>query len=105
MKEEQKNDDAQKAFCDKDMASSAATKADTEEEIQASEALIEETKESSASLAEEVPAARALLGCRVSYHEIDVLGIEKSPDGCRTVLARCPGTYGVDAFQIVPSKP
>merc|ERR1719482_2160306 len=54
LKEEQKNDDAQKAFCDKDMASSAATKADTEEEIQASEALIEETKESSASLAEEV---------------------------------------------------
>jgi hypothetical protein len=54
LKEEQKNDDAQKAFCDKDLDSSAATKADTEEEIQASEALIEETKESSASLAEEV---------------------------------------------------
>merc|ERR1719407_265006 len=54
LKEEQKNDDAQKAFCDKDLDSSAATKADTEEEIQASEALIEETKESSASLAEEI---------------------------------------------------
>merc|ERR1719456_1307505 len=54
LKEEQSNDDAQKAFCDKDMASSAASKKDTEEEIESSEALIEETKESSAALAEEV---------------------------------------------------
>jgi chromosome segregation ATPase len=54
LKEEQKNDDAQKAFCDKDLDSSAAQKKDTEEAIEASEALIEETKESAASLAEEV---------------------------------------------------
>ena len=64
LKEEQSNDDAQKAFCDKDLDSSAQTKKDTEEEIESAEALIEETKESSASLAEEVrgESATALAG-------------------------------------------
>merc|ERR1719171_2370206 len=54
LKDEQKNDDSQKAFCDKDLESSGQQQKDTEEEIASSEALIEETKESSASLAEEV---------------------------------------------------
>jgi len=54
LKDEQKNDDSQKAFCDKDLESSASQQKDTEEEIASSEALIEETKESSASLAEEI---------------------------------------------------
>merc|ERR1719408_876626 len=54
LKEEQKNDDSQKAFCDKDLESSAGQQKDTEEEIASSEALIEETKEASADLAEEI---------------------------------------------------
>merc|ERR1719389_1117298 len=42
LKEEQKNDDAQKAFCDKDLEASAAEQKDTEEAIAASEAASEE---------------------------------------------------------------
>merc|ERR1719324_938202 len=43
LKEEQKNDDAQKAFCDKDMAAKEDEKKDTESAISTSEAFIEET--------------------------------------------------------------
>merc|ERR1719379_2160347 len=54
LKEEQKNDDAQKAFCDKDMAAKEDEKADTEEAIATSEAAIEEMTEESATLAAEI---------------------------------------------------
>merc|ERR1719389_1486771 len=43
LKEEQKNDDAQKAFCDKDMAAKEEEQKDTESAISTSEAFIEET--------------------------------------------------------------
>merc|ERR1719456_1978657 len=52
LKDEQKNDDSQKAFCDKDLESSASEQKDTEEEIASSEALIEETKELDKAVAE-----------------------------------------------------
>merc|ERR1719311_1110173 len=45
LKEEQASDDAQKAFCDKDIAKSEKEQKDTEEEIASSAALIEECKE------------------------------------------------------------
>merc|ERR1719169_360170 len=52
LKEEQKNDDAQKAFCDKDLESSEGEKKETEEAIESSEAFIEETTEASETTSE-----------------------------------------------------
>merc|ERR1719267_359815 len=54
LKEEQASDDAQKAFCDKDIAKSEKEEKDTEEEIASSAALIEEGKEASAQTADEI---------------------------------------------------
>merc|ERR1719440_73713 len=54
LKEEQKNDDSQKAFCDKDIAASEKEQKDTESAIEASEAFIEETTESSETTPEEI---------------------------------------------------
>merc|ERR1719163_1845916 len=54
LKEEQKNDDSQKAFCDKDIAASEKEQKDTESAIEASEAFIEETTESSETTSEEI---------------------------------------------------
>merc|ERR1719331_2200286 len=54
LKEEQASDDAQKSFCDKDIASSEREQKDTEEEIESSAALIEECKEASAETADEI---------------------------------------------------
>ena len=51
---EQTDDDAQKKFCDDDLAKSEAEKAGTEEAIASSEASIEEMTASSENLAEEV---------------------------------------------------
>merc|ERR1719389_1256995 len=56
LKEEQKNDDAQKAFCDKDLESSEGEKKETEEAIESSEAFIEETTEASETTSEEISA-------------------------------------------------
>merc|ERR1719440_1587572 len=56
LKTEQKDDDAQKAFCDKDLAKSEETKKNLESSIASSEALIEETKEASATTADEIAA-------------------------------------------------
>merc|ERR1719321_1659489 len=52
--EDQKNDDTQKAFCDKDIAKSLNEKKDTEEAIAAGEAFIEETTSESEALVEEI---------------------------------------------------
>merc|ERR1719353_2845359 len=54
LKEEQASDDAQKAFCDKDIAKSEKEQKDTEEEIASAAALIEECKEASAATADEI---------------------------------------------------
>jgi len=54
LKTEQKDDDAQKAFCDKDLAKSADSKANLETSIASSEALLEETKEASETAKDEV---------------------------------------------------
>merc|ERR1719498_1617407 len=54
LKEEQASDDAQKSFCDKDIASSEREQKDTEEEIASSAALIEECKEASAATSDEI---------------------------------------------------
>merc|ERR1719182_774906 len=54
LKEEQASDDAQKAFCDKDIAKSEKEQKDTEEEIASAAALIEECKEASAQAADEI---------------------------------------------------
>merc|ERR1719353_2067047 len=54
LKEEQASDDAQKSFCDKDIAKSEKEEKDTEEEIASSAALIEECKEASAATADEI---------------------------------------------------
>merc|ERR1719240_31795 len=54
LKEEQQDDDTQKAFCDTDIEKSAAEKKDTEEAIAASQAFIEETTAESASTGEEI---------------------------------------------------
>merc|ERR1719197_1450242 len=54
LKEEQASDDAQKAFCDKDIAKSEKEQKDTEEEIASAAALIEECKEASAQTADEI---------------------------------------------------
>merc|ERR1719446_1558148 len=51
---EQTDDDAQKKFCDDDLAKSAAEKASTEDAIATSEAAIEEMTSSSESLAEAI---------------------------------------------------
>jgi len=56
LKEEQKNDDAQKAFCDKDLEASATEQKDTEEAIATSEAFIEETTAASEVASEEIAA-------------------------------------------------
>merc|ERR1719267_404090 len=58
LKEEQKDDDTQKAFCDQDIAKSEGEKKDTEEAIAASEAFIEETTAESAATAEEIAELR-----------------------------------------------
>merc|ERR1719311_866360 len=54
LKDEQASDDAQKAFCDKDIAKSEKEQKDTEEEIASAAALIEECKEASAQTADEI---------------------------------------------------
>merc|ERR1719235_754473 len=54
LKEEQKDDDTQKVFCDTDIEKSAAEKKDTEEAVAASQAFIEETTAESASTGEEI---------------------------------------------------
>merc|ERR1719269_358089 len=56
LQQEQKDDDAQKAFCDQDISKSEIDKKDTEEAIAASEAFIEETTAESAATAEEIVA-------------------------------------------------
>merc|ERR1719269_475915 len=56
LKQEQKDDDAQKAFCDQDISKSEIDKKDTEEAIAASEAFVEETTAESAATAEEIVA-------------------------------------------------
>merc|ERR1719389_1473588 len=54
LKEEQASDDAQKGFCDKDIAKSEKEQKDTAEEIESTAALIEECKEASAATADEI---------------------------------------------------
>jgi chromosome segregation ATPase len=56
---EQADDDAQKGFCEKDLAKSEKEKADTESAIASSEAAIEEMTAGSESLAEEIAALQA----------------------------------------------
>merc|ERR1719274_338309 len=52
--EEQKDDDATKAYCDKELRKSEGEKKDTEEAISTSEAAIEEMTDESATLADEI---------------------------------------------------
>merc|ERR1719321_1161927 len=52
--EEQKDDDATKSYCDKELRKSEGEKKDTEEAIASSEAAIEEMSEESATLADEI---------------------------------------------------
>merc|ERR1719240_75702 len=52
--EEQKDDDATKSYCDKELKKSEDEKADTEEAIASSEAAIDEMTEESATLADEM---------------------------------------------------
>merc|ERR1719380_423964 len=52
--EEQKDDDTQKSYCDKEITKSEGEKADTEEAIATSEAAIEEMTDESATLADEI---------------------------------------------------
>jgi len=52
--EDQKNDDTQKAFCDKDLEASASSKKEAEEAIAAGEAFIEETTAESEATAAEI---------------------------------------------------
>merc|ERR1719486_828296 len=54
LKEEQKDDDTQKTFCDTDIEKSTREKKDTEEAVAASQAFIEETTAESAATAEEI---------------------------------------------------
>jgi len=58
LKTEQKDDDAQKAFCDKDLEKSETTKKNLENSIASSAALIEETQEASATAADEIVTAQ-----------------------------------------------
>jgi len=59
LKKEQSNDDAQKKFCDDDLAKSEQSKADTEEAIANSKAAIEEAKDASAATAAEIADLQA----------------------------------------------
>merc|ERR1719183_163689 len=59
LKQEQQDDESQKAFCDKDLAKSEATKKELEEGIASSAALIEETQEASETTAAEVKELQA----------------------------------------------
>jgi len=59
LKKEQSNDDAQKKFCDDDLAQSEKSKADTEEEIANSKAAISEAEDSSAATAAEIADLQA----------------------------------------------
>merc|ERR1719378_772736 len=52
--EEQKDDDATKSYCDKEMSKSEQEKKDTEEAISTSEAAIEEMTDESSTLADEI---------------------------------------------------
>merc|ERR1719408_379936 len=52
--EEQKDDDATKSYCDKELLKSEQEKKDTEDAISTSEAAIEEMTEESATLADEI---------------------------------------------------
>merc|ERR1719271_790096 len=52
--EEQKDDDTQKSYCDKELTKSEGEKKDTEEAIATSEAAIEEMTDESATLADEI---------------------------------------------------
>merc|ERR1719326_1174899 len=52
--EEQKDDDATKSYCDKEITKSEGEKKDTEEAIATSEAAIEEMTDESATLADEI---------------------------------------------------
>merc|ERR1719408_779983 len=52
--EEQKDDDTQKSYCDKEITKSEGEKKDTEEAISTSEAAIEEMTDESATLADEI---------------------------------------------------
>merc|ERR1719478_1751103 len=52
--EEQKDDDATKSYCDKELTKSEQEKKDTEEAIATSEAAIDEMTEESAALADEI---------------------------------------------------
>merc|ERR1719253_1153865 len=54
LKTEQKDDDAQKAFCDKDLEKSETEKKNLDTAIASSAALIEETQEASATAADEI---------------------------------------------------
>merc|ERR1719359_688972 len=54
LKEDQKNDDTQKAFCDKDIAKTQNEQKDAEEAIAAGEAFIEETTAESQALVDEI---------------------------------------------------
>merc|ERR1719181_1468712 len=59
LKTEQGDDDAQKAFCDKDLEKSETDKKNLESSISSSDALIEETKEASATTADEIASLQA----------------------------------------------
>jgi len=59
LKTEQGDDDAQKAFCDKDLEKSETDKKNLESSISSSDALIEETKEASATTADEISSLQA----------------------------------------------
>jgi len=54
LKTEQRDDDSQMAFCEKDLAKSEETQKNLESSIASSEALIEETKEASETTADEI---------------------------------------------------
>jgi len=54
LNEEQKADDEQKAFCEKEIASTETSKANTEDAIQQSQATIEEMEDESSALASEI---------------------------------------------------
>merc|ERR1719265_2904643 len=56
LKEDQKNDDTQREFCDKDIAKTETEQKDAEEAIAAGEAFIEESTAESESLSDEIKA-------------------------------------------------
>merc|ERR1719265_1462232 len=51
---EQKNDDETKSFCDKELTKTDGEKADTEEAIASSTAMVEEMTDQSATIGEEI---------------------------------------------------